>query len=82
MKPASMIVWDKRTLAGLAMFEELLRECASLDRANCHLARTARIIELAERLDATDYSGRKPSFKATLVRSANEAVMAGKEKAP
>jgi hypothetical protein len=74
MKPTGTIVWDKRTLDGLELFLELLRLAASINNGNCVLERLARMIDLAEQLDKTDHTGRRPSFKAVLVRSANDAV--------
>jgi hypothetical protein len=74
MNPTGTIVWDKRTLKGLAHLEELLREIGSLNTGNYHLERTARIV-LAEELGRMDLTGRRPSFKAVLVQSANEAVI-------
>lgn len=62
--------WTDDRCAELEIFQTLLREAASINSGSHCLERIARVIDLAARLDASDYKFCRSSFRQFLIELA------------
>ena len=54
--------WTEERLEELETLRQLLNECQQIDSANNVIGRLARIVQMAERLNRTDYERRHTSL--------------------